>query len=234
LLRGISYGNFYRKHKKADPNVYYNDNTSIVYVGYNYLDARHDITITPLFENYYSNWQTLYQARGLRLDWKHNLTRRLQLGVNAQRKRLEFKGDVRQYFDNYHENQLGVYGSYTLNPKTAFFGGMSYTRKLRPQAAARSREYMANVGVCRMFDARFNINAVALYRRTRNDEADLFLGGRRKDHQQIYIVNIGMSRFAFSGVTPNLYLKRTVNNSSIDWAYQYRQTEVALKLEKRF
>jgi len=234
LLRGISYGNFYRKHKEADPNVYYNDNTSIVYVGYNYLDARHDIAVTPLFENYYSNRATLYQAAGLRLDWKYNVTRNLQLGFNAQRKRLQFKGDVRQYFDNYYENQAGVYGSYTLNPKTAFFGGLNYTRKLREQAAARSKEYMANIGVYRVFDAGFNINAVALYRHVRNDEEDLFLGGQRKDNQRMLIVNIGMPRFAFKGITPNLYWKRTVNHSSIDWAYQYRQTEVALKLEKRF
>jgi len=234
LLRGISYGNFYRKHKEADPNVYYNDNTSIVYAGYNYLDARHDIAITPLFENYYSNRSTLYQAAGLRFDWKYNLTRSLQVGFNAQHKQLHFKGDVRQYFDNYNENQVGVYGSYMLNQKTALFGGLNYTRKLRQQAAARSKEYMGNIGIYRMFDAGFNVNAVALYRYTRNDEADLFLGGRRKDNQQIYIVNIGMPRFAFKGIVPNLYMKRTVNNSSIDWAYEYRQTEVALKLEKRF
>jgi len=43
-----------------------------------------------------------------------------------------------------------------------------------------------------------------------------------------------MPRFTFKGIVPNLYMKRTVNNSSIDWAYEYRQTEVALKLEKRF
>jgi len=223
LLRGISYGNFYRKHKKADPNVYYNDNTSIVYTGYNYLDARHDIAITPLFENYYSNRSTLYQAAGLRLDWKYNLTRSLQLGFNAQHKHLQFKGDVRQYFDNYNENQVGVYGSYMLNQKTALFGGLNYTRKLRQQAAARSKEYMGNIGIYRMFDSGFNVNAVALYRYTRNDEAE-----------QIYIINIGMPRFAFKGIVPNFYMKRTVNNSSIDWAYEYRQTEVALKLEKRF
>jgi len=234
LLRGISYGNFYRKHKEADPDVYYNDNTSIVYAGYNYLDARHDIAVTPLFENYYSNRSTLYQAAGLRLDWKYNLTRSLQLGFNAQHKHLYFKGDVRQYFDNYNENQIGVYGSYTLNPKTALFGGLNYTRKLREQAAARSKEYMANIGVYRVFDAGFNINAVALYRHVRNDEEDLFLGGQRKDNQRMLIVNLGMPRFAFKGITPNLYWKRTVNHSSIDWAYQYRQTEVALKLEKRF
>jgi len=234
LLRGISYGNFYRKHKEADPNVYYNDNTSIVYAGYNYLDARHHVAITPLFENYYSNRSTLYQAAGLRLDWKYSVTRSLQIGFHAQHKHLRFKGSVRQYFDNYNENQLGAYGSYMLTPKTALFGGLNYTRKLRHQAAARSREYMGNIGVYRMFDAGFTINAIALYRHTRNDEADLFLGGRRKDNQQMYIVNIGMPRFAFKGIVPNLYLKRTVNNSSIDWAYQYRQTEVALKLEKRF
>jgi hypothetical protein len=93
---------------------------------------------------------------------------------------------------------------------------------------------MANLGIYRAFDAGFNINATALYRQTRHDAEDLFLGGLRKDRQQIYILNVGMPRFAFQGITPNLYVKHTFNNSNIDWAFKYKQTEVALKLEKRF
>lgn len=93
---------------------------------------------------------------------------------------------------------------------------------------------MANLGMYRHFDIGFRLNATALYRRIRNDEFNGLMGGRRKDHQQIYIVNLAMPRLAFAGVTPNLYLKRTVNNSSLDWAYAYRQTEAILKLEASF
>jgi hypothetical protein len=77
-------------------------------------------------------------------------------------------------------------------------------------------------------------HVLALYRRIYNDEEDQFLGGQRKDRQQIYILNIGIPRLAFAGIVPNLYLKRTINASSIDWAYKYDQTEVALKSEKKF
>ena len=79
-----------------------------------------------------------------------------------------------------------------------------------------------------------NLSLIGLYRSTRYDEPDAFLGGLRKDRQQIYIANLGMPRLAFAGIVPSLYAKRTVMDSTIDWAYSYRQTEVALKFEKTF
>lgn len=235
LLRGLSYGNLYDKHKEAEPkDIYYSDNTSIIYAGYNYQDAKNDLSITPLFENNYTNRRTSYQSWGGRVDWKHNLSDRLQVGVNAQHKSLSYKGDLRQYFEGVKENQIGLYGSYLIDAKTVVYGGLNYTRNLQSQQTAQSRSYMANLGIYRAFDAGFNINATALYRQTRHDAEDLFLGGLRKDRQQIYILNVGMPRFAFQGITPNLYVKHTFNNSNIDWAFKYKQTEVALKLEKRF
>ena len=234
LVRALSYGSYYARYREADPDVHYNDNTSILYAGYDYIDALNDVSITPLFENYYSDRHTIYQAAGARLDWKHNFSQRLQLGFNAQRKHLKFKGSMRQYFDDYDENQFGVYGSYMLDTRTLLYGGLNYTRKLQPLATASSKEYMANIGLYHTFEAGLDVNALALYRRIYNDEEDQFLGGRRKDRQQIYILNIGIPRLAFAGIVPNLYLKHTINASSIDWAYKYDQTEVALKFEKKF
>lgn len=93
---------------------------------------------------------------------------------------------------------------------------------------------MANLGIYHLFDLGVNLNLTALYRTTRYDEPDYFLGGLSKDKQQIYIANLGMPRFALGGVVPNLYIKYTDNRSSIDWAYSYRETEAALKFEKSF
>lgn len=235
LVRGISYGKLPRQNRLADNvTTHYDESTSLLYAGYNYLSASQDVSLTPLFEHNYGNHHVRYQAAGLRLDWKYTLAPGAQLGVNAQRKHFSFRGQERQYFANYDENQFGLYGSYLLNPKTALYGGFNFTRKLFPDRTASSKEYMANLGMYRHFDTGFRLNATALYRRIRNDEFNGLMGGRRKDHQQIYIVNLAMPRLAFAGVTPNLYLKRTVNNSSLDWAYAYRQTEAILKLEASF
>lgn len=237
LLRAISYGKLPNEHKDTTATLastYYDESTSIVYAGYNYMSALNDFSVMPLFEHHYGNRHVRYQAVGLRLDWKHNPRPDTQVGVNAQRKHFRFQGRERQYFDNYDENQFGFYASNVLDAKTMIYGGLNFTRKLFPQAVASSKEYMANLGAYRMFDAGFTINATALFRHIRNDEGSQLMGGRREDDQQIYIVNLGMPRFAFKGITPNLYLKRTVNDSSIDWAYEYRQTEVVLKLEKNF
>ena len=129
---------------------------------------------------------------------------------------------------------MGGSASYLLGGQALVYGGLSYTRRTQPQESASNKEYMVSFGLYRMFGVGLNLNATALYRRTRYDEPDYFLGGLREDRQQVYIANLSMPRFKVAGVVPNLYVKRTINASTIDWAYQYRQTEVALKLEKSF
>lgn len=234
LVRGLSYGNYYHRHKEDEPQTYYDDNTSVIYVGYNYLSALDDVSVSPLFESYWGDRHNKYQATGLRTEWKHTLTERLQLIAQAQQKHFRFQGRERDYFENYDERMVGGSASYLLGSQTLVYGGLTYTRRTQPQVSARNKEYMASLGLYRMFDVGINLNATALYRRTRYDEADTFLGGLREDRQQIYIANLAVPRFKFAGLVPSLYVKRTVNASSIDWAYTYRQTEVALKVEKSF
>lgn len=234
LVRGLSYGNYYHRHKEDEPETYYDENTSVIYAGYNYLSALNDVSVSPLFESYYGDRHNKYQASGLRLEWKHTLTERLQLSLQGQQKHFRFQGEERDYFENYDERVVGGSASYLLGGQTLVYGGLTYTRRTQPQESASNKEYMASLGLYRMFDVGMNLNATALYRRTRYDEPDYFLGGLREDRQQIYIANLAMPRFKVAGVVPNLYVKRTINVSTIDWAYQYRQTEVALKLEKSF
>jgi len=121
-----------------------------------------------------------------------------------------------------------------LDQRTLVFTGVTYTRRSQDAASASNREYLASLGAYHSFDAGLNLSVVGLYRKTRYDQPDEFLGGLRKDRQQIYIATLSAPRLAFAGVVPSLYAKRTVTDSSIDWAYAYRQTEVALKFEKSF
>ncbi|WEK31536.1 MAG: porin family protein [Candidatus Pseudomonas phytovorans] len=234
LVRGLSYGNDYHRHSEEAPQTWYDENTSVLYAGYNYLSALHDASFTPLFETYYSNHHTKYQASGMRGEWKYALTDRWRTGLVGQYKHFRFQGEQRDYFDDFDERTLGGSLSYLLDSRTLVFGGITYTRRTQAEASASNREYMGNLGVYRMFDVGVSLSLTALYRETRYDEEDAFLGGLRRDRQQIYIANLGMPRFAVASVVPNLYVKRTVNDSSIDWAYAYRQTEVALKFEKTF
>ncbi|MEE1925137.1 porin family protein [Pseudomonas sp. 148P] len=237
LVRGLTYGNNYDRYnddEENDTKTWYDDNTSVLYAGYNYQSALNDVSLTPLFENYYADHHTKYEASGVRGEWKHNLTNRLQVSVQAQHKHFRFQGEQREYFDDYDERQAGMSLSYLLDPQTLVFGGVTYTRRSQDADTASNREYMGSLGAYHSFDIGVNLSLIGLYRTTRYDEPDVFLGGLRKDRQQIYIANLSVPRLAFAGVVPSLYAKRTVTDSSIDWAYSYRQTEVALKFEKTF
>jgi outer membrane protein len=57
--------------------------------------------------------------------------------------------------------------------------------------------------------------------------AGLVFRGLRTDKQQIYIANWACRASRWAGF-------KYTDNSSIDWAYSYRQTEAALKFEKNF
>lgn len=182
LARGLTYGNRYDRHSEEDDvKTWYDDNTTVLYAGYNFQSALNDVSFTPLFENYYNDHHTKYQASGVRGEWKHNLSNRLQVGLQAQHKHFRFQGEQREYFDDYDEGQIGTSLSYLLDPRTLVFGGVTYTRRSQDADTASNREYMGSLGAYHSFDPGVNLSLIGLYRTTRYDEPDAFLGGLRKD-----------------------------------------------------
>nr|WP_319776767.1 surface lipoprotein assembly modifier [Maridesulfovibrio sp.] len=235
LLRGIVYGSYPDKALEgSDSTDYFDENTSVLYAGYSYKSARNELNLLPTFEHFYSDRHTRYEAGGLRLEWKHQWSPPLQLNTYLQTRRYRFQGEDAVYFENYDEHRLGLSASYLLDPLTALYGGLDYTRKDFPTDAASSDAWMLNLGVYRQLLTGVNLNATALYRKTRNDEANNLLGALREDKQQIYMLNVDLPRWAIKGFVPVLSLKHTINESSIDWAYGYKRDEVALKLRKTF
>ncbi len=51
---------------------------------------------------------------------------------------------------------------------------------------------------------------------------------------QVYLVTLGAEGWKIGGMTPELRLRRSINRSNPDWAYNYAQNEVGLTLRRVF
>lgn len=116
------------------------------------------------------------------------------------------------------------------------YGGLDLGRKKYPVAQASSREHVWRAGVYRAFEgsAGLFVNATGIWRRSRNDALDGFLGERRSDRQQVYIVSVGANNWKVAGMSPELRLRYSRNDSNVDWAFGFQQTEVSVMLRHTF
>ncbi|MCM8566973.1 surface lipoprotein assembly modifier, partial [Thauera linaloolentis] len=63
---------------------------------------------------------------------------------------------------------------------------------------------------------------------------DGFLGARRHDRQQVYIVSLGANGWKIAGLVPELRVRHSRNRSNLDWAFGFRQTEASIMLRHSF
>lgn len=237
-VRPLSYGNHY---SETDPSPAsrlkdYSNNLAILQVGYQYLDARDSISITPYAEHYYRNRGTEYLAHGLQTEWRHSLSPRWQVGGSLDAKRHEFTSKGQLNGADHDQYQAGVFASFSPAASTSVYAGLNLTRKKYEVAQASSREWAVRGGVYHGFagSAGLFVNALGIYRESRTDAFDVFLGERRHDKQQVYILGIGANGWKVAGLTPELRLRHSINESNLDWAFGFRQTEASLMLRRDF
>lgn len=238
LLRPVVYGNRYRDEAAAEqsPIKDYSSNTAILYLGYNWLDARDSFSVSPYVEHYYRDGHTQYLAGGLQIEWRHTLNPRWQIGSTLDAKRYEHSSRGLRTAVDYSQYQWGISASYAAQVNTVLHAGLDLVRKKYPVPSASGKEVALRTGIYHAVpgEAGLYVNATAIIRVGRNDAFDGFLGERRNDRQQIYIASFGASAWKFAGLTPELRLKHTIQESNPDWAFGFRQAEVSLLLRHDF
>jgi len=237
LMRPMVYGSQYQRGKlpRASPIGNYSSNTSLLYLGYQYLDARNDISVLPYLDHYYRDGYTNYLAGGLQTEWRHSLNKRWQLGAQLEAKRYRYRAQARRYADDNTQYQGGIFASYAPSPFTSMHAGLDFTRKSYavPQASSKALALRTGIAHALMGGRNMYVNAQGIYRLSRNDAHDGFLGRRRADTQRIYMAAIGAHAWKIAGMTPELRIRHTVNSSNLDWAFGYKQTEITMQLRRR-
>lgn len=238
LVRPLSYGSFYhRKDTAPDTSLKnYSNSTSLLYLGYQYLDTRNNIEVLPYVEHYYRDSYTNYLAEGLQLGWRRALGTRWQLEGRLDGRRYHHKTRAQMLFSDYSQYQASLTVSYMPDFATAIYGGLDATRKKYSVPQASTKEWALRAGVYHAFDGDPGIylNAMGVLRYGRSDAYDGFLDARHRDRQQVYIVTLGAGNWKIAGMTPELRWRRSVNHSNVDWAFDFSQNEISLMLRHTF
>lgn len=238
LVRPVSYGQYFRRDDKASAATVndYSRNTAILNVGYNWLSARDNVSLTPYLEHHYRNRHSDYLAKGIQLEWLHTLNGRWQLGTSLDAKRYSHTDSGLLLEGDYSQYQAGVSATYAAQSNTTLYGGLDVSRKKYAMAQASSKDWALRGGVYHAFagDAGLYLNAMGVWRFASNDEYDGFLGERRRDRQQVYIVSLGANGWRVAGMSPELRVRYSANRSNVDWAYGFRQTELSVMLRRSF
>lgn len=237
-VRPMSYGNYYSSTNPASNASIkdYSTNLAILQAGYQYLNVRDNLSFTPYVEHYYRNRHSDYLAHGLLMEWRRTLTRKWQIGTSLDAKRYKYTTQGQLTGADYKQYQWSLTASYMPQANTSIYGGLTLGRKKYEINQASSKDWAVRGGVYHAFNGRAGafVNAVGIYRETRNDAYDGFLGARRHDKQQVYILSAGAHAWQIAGVTPELRIRHSINHSNLDWAFAFKQTEVGVLLRRGF
>lgn len=225
FVRSIGYGQAYRDQKQ------YGNHTFNLNAGYQYENHRHALTLTPVWEWHGSGGKTEYNAYGVRADWERN-TEKWGWNTEIEWKRLNYT----EGYPNLDGHMLSVNNtlSYTFGNNVMLFGGLDWQQRNASGKTNAYRQPSLRAGAVKVFDSGFDAAAIAVIRHRSYDDHDAALQARRRDNEQIYLLNVGAERWQIAGMKPVLNLKHRRNNSNVDWLHSYRQNEIGLALKKSF
>ena len=238
-VRPVSYGSYYERLDAggSTPVSDYGNATSVLYLGYQWLDAKRTLNVTPYVEHFYRNRSTDYVAHGLQLEGQFVVGSRWRLGASADTKRYVHTDQGRRVSgSDYTQHQFGLSASYALSSRSMLYGGADMVRKKHPVAQASTRDKVLRAGIYHGFEGKAGlfVNATGIWRGSRSDAFDGFFGARRHDRQQVFIASLGANGWKLAGLSPELRLRYSHNRSNLAWAFGFEQTEVSVLLRHSF
>ena len=234
-LRGLAYGTHYHRDDRQQTLMPdYGYDTTSLYAGYNYADARNHFSMLPYFEYDHRNHHTHYRAWGTDAEWTRTLSPRWQISARGGAKRHHYSGKNRRYFADYSQYEAGIGAEWAAGSSWGLSVNLDAVRKAYAEDAASSREYALRFGFYKMFGQTAYANLLLMHRPSRYDAAGFISNGeRREDKQYTAVAALGFLRWQRYSIYPELRFKHTVNRSNADY-YRYRQNEVLLNLRYRF
>lgn len=234
VFKPLAYGTKYQLSAATDGTAQrYSDHTTVVAAGYRYADARSSYTVTPVLEHYFRGGHTHYWAFGLEAEWSRELGQGWRVNAQARAKRVRYAGQERQWYADYSQYTAGVGVNHAFSSQAGWFLSADVERKKYPLALSSSKEILLRSGGYKLFDGGYYVNALALHRRSDYDAYAPMLDVRRQDRQTLLMASVGVLKWRYRNVYPELQLKRVVNHSNSQF-YGYSQNELSLNLRHNF
>ena len=227
LARGLAYGNRYFGHTGYDSLI------GVVYAGYQYASARHQVQILPLLEIDAEGGREIYRAAGLRAGYTRPIGDRAQVEAS-----VEFK--ARRFAPRFEQNLAGdfrsaaLFGQYALPRGWLAFGQLMWRESEAREAVFAYRERVARLGVFRAFADRSTLSITYARREKRAEAENVVFGKRQRDHEDSLYLNLAMPRLGAAGLTPTLSYEYRDNRSSIPHAYAFEKSRLTLGVNAVF
>lgn len=224
--RALAFGRVYRNHQE------HNEHTLNLSAGYQFTNARRSFTLSPLWEWSAEGSHASHRAYGARAEWNENKGN-WSWNTETEWKKLKYFNEEDTHNDG---TLLAVYNTLSYSPREdwALFGGLDWQQRKTEDGQGDYRQPALRVGAAKQFANGFDASAHAIFQHRSYKSEDGIFEKRRRDNEQIYILNVGADRWSIAGMKPTFTFKHRRVNSNIKWMYRYRQNEVGLSLVKMF
>ncbi|MCM0147959.1 surface lipoprotein assembly modifier [Photobacterium galatheae] len=224
---GLAYGENYIHHSP------YNEHTLLSYLGYSYHTANYQLFAAPLFEYRTQGNDALYQAWGGKLSGLYLFSAATAFKLEAEAKDLQFLPDGLDVQSGW---QYAGYATlwHQLPGQWLLFGGLDWTDKHAQQAVHAYQMKGVRLGVQRSWEVGIETSLFTSFRQREYQAYSPLLEATRKDDEQSYTLETRFTGLRFWDLTPVLTLAHNRVSSNVDWLYSHDQSEVSLKIEKRF
>lgn len=228
-LLAMQYGSFYPNHRP------FTEHTGNVYLGYNFANARHDLTVSPVAEFQRNHSHQQNRSFGARVEYSYLLNPKTNLNFQYERKNTRFTDQGHARINDGKTDTFTITMMRQLTEQLAVFGGVDYTRKRVNDKTASFDLKGGRAGVYYGFNNGAGITAMSIFRKYDHQAANLFISpNAARNKEYIQMININLKNLSYHGIYPSLNLKMTRLTSNNDWFYDYRRKEIAISLQKSF
>lgn len=224
---GLAYGDNYINHSQ------YNEHTLLTYLGYSYHTAQYQLFAAPLFEYRTQSNDALYQAWGGKLSGLYLFSAATAVKLETEAKDLRFLPDALDFQSGW---QYAAYVTlwHQLPGQWLVFGGLDWTDKCTQEAVYAYQMTGLRLGVQRAWEIGLEASLFTSFRQRNYQAYSPLLAATRKDEEQSYTLETRFTGLRFFDLTPVLTLAHNRVSSNVDWLYSHQQSEISLKIEKRF
>lgn len=227
LFKAYTYGN------KYDGAAEYNENTSHIRVYYQYQDAKKSFAIGPISEFKWVGERRHYYGVGVGMEAEYRFLPQFSLSTVIDHQKINYRSPYQSQDGN--KSQAYITGIYALSSDAVIFGGVDSGYVNKVYDSDSYKQYGIRGGIFKDVSQYYHLLGIASYKQTRFNAPQYALGSQnRMDDEQLYLAKLSLPKYSIATMTPSISYRYRVNKSNIDALYSYQQSEIEIRLEKRF
>lgn len=202
---------------------------------YSYKNAKHELTIGPKMERLWYGGKIDHSAYGAEASWQYDMS-----------PRTSFLFDVSHLYQRHQEAPVAARynGGRTRLSATVWqsvadtwtvSAGLSAVHQAAKDPVLAYNEHTAQLGVYKRFgEDNVHLMVQGFLSKRQYARFDSLLDKHRQDTKLRLIAIVKVPKWQVMGFYPSIVLEYERNKSNVDWLYSYRNTQIGVRLERRW